>query len=178
MKQKWSVTIPGDTYEIWAETEEDAIDLAFDEHRYYSDVYAENLTESEKKYSLPEPSMPDEYYLERLGADNLLRYGEYDGKIYATDGYRVYSIDEYNGEFEEGLGEKLHGIMNSSDFGTMHTNLLPEKYRINTNEVIECVKQGKNHMIFIQERQRIITLTKLTLVGSWKRFIIRARTRL
>lgn len=74
-KQNWSVTIPESTYEVWAESEDEAIDLAIDELQFHNEVYAENLTEKEREERLPEPDQSPDYYIQRMASEGLLSYG-------------------------------------------------------------------------------------------------------
>ena len=148
--QKWSVTIPESTYEVWAESEDEAIDLAMDELQYDNYVCAENLTEKEKRRAIPLPDQSLDYYMKRMAADSLVSCGIYDGTIYVTDGYRIYTTNNEAIESITGtkagftdteMGEKLSKIMEDPNFG-MGDSYPVENCTLDIQDIVKCAKEG------------------------------------
>ena len=155
-KQKWSVTIPESTYEVWAESEDEAIDLAIDELQYHNEAYAENLTEEEKRRAIPLPDQSLDYYMKRMAADRLVSCGIYDGTLYATDGYRIYTTNNEAIESITGteagitdteMGEKLSKIMEDPAFGTGDRYPV-EEYTLDVQDIVERAKEGARFYSF------------------------------
>ena len=155
-KQKWSVTIPESTYEVWAESEGEAIDLAIDELQYNSYICVENLTEKEIRRAIPLPDQSLDYYIKRMAADRLVNCGIYNGTIYVTDGYRIYTTsNEAIGSItgteavitDTEMGEKLHAIMEDSSFGIKDIYSI-DKYAVDIQKVIKEIKKGREHYSF------------------------------
>lgn len=158
--QKWSVTIPESTYEVWAESEGEAIDLAMDELQHDNYVCAENLTEKEKRRAIPLPDQSLDYYMKRMAADRLVSCGIYDGTIYVTDGHRIYTTNNEAIESITGtevgiadteMGKKLHAIMEDSSFGTKDIYSI-DKYAVDIQDVIKKIKKGREHYSFSTKR--------------------------
>lgn len=149
-KQKWSVTIPESTYEVWAESEDEAIDLAIDEIQYSNNAYAENLTEKEKRESLPKPDQSPDYYIKRMAGEGMLRYGVYDATTYVTDGFRVYTTEK-EGITDEKMGKKLSRVMEDPNFGTKDKYLV-EKYTLDVQDIVKCAKEGERLYSFQTKR--------------------------
>ncbi len=147
--QKWSVTIPESTYEVWAESEDEAIDLAMDELQHDNYVYAKNLTEKEIKESPPEPNQSPDYYIQRM-ALRLLSYGIHNGTVYVTDGYRVYTTEKDDVTDTE-MGDKLSKTIEDPAFGT-GDRYPAEEYTLDIQDIIERAKKGKELYSFYTKR--------------------------
>ena len=154
--QKWSVTIPESTYEVWAESEGEAIDLAIDELQHDNYVCAENLTEKETRKAIPLPDQTLDYYIKCMAADKLVNCDIYDGTIYITDGYRIYTTnkeaiesltDTKAGITDTEMGEKLHATMEDPSFGTKDSYSI-DKYAVDIQDIIKEIKKGKRTFSF------------------------------
>lgn len=148
--QKWSVTIPESTYEVWAKSEDEAINFAIDKLQHDNYVCAENLTEEEKRRALPLPDQSLDYYMKRMAADRPVSCGIYDGTIYVTDGHRIYTTNNEAIESITGtdvgitdteMGNKLSKTMEDPNFG-MGDSYPVENCTLDIQDIVECAKEG------------------------------------
>lgn len=138
--QKWSVTIPESTYEVWAESEDEAIDLAIDELQYHTEAYAENLTEKERDERPPESDQSPDYYIQRMASKGSLSYGIHNDTVYVTDGCRVYTTEKDDVTDTE-MGDKLSKVIEDPAFGTGDRYPV-EEYALDVQDIVECAKEG------------------------------------